>query len=82
MRDFLLANILFLKDALNFVYTPDETGRLIKDKDHAVLCLAEYEFDFESKKESYDAALEDLTNKLTLLYGDIDNQPSSGYGTR
>ena len=67
---------------LNFVYTPDETGRLIQDKDHAVLCLAEYEFDFESKKESYDAALEDLTNKLTLLYGDIDNQPSSGYGTR
>ena len=67
---------------LNFVYTPDETGRLTKDKDHAVLCLAEYEFDFGSKKESYDAALEDLTNKLTLLFGDSDNQPSSGYGTR
>ena len=35
-----------------------------------------------SRQQSYDAALEDLTNKLTLLYGDIDNQPSSGYGTR
>ena len=60
---------------LNFVYTPDETGRLAKDKDHAVLCLAEYEFDFGSKKESYDAALEDLTNNLLFYMGILTISP-------
>lgn len=66
----------------NFVYTPDETGRLSEDKDHAVLCFASYMFDFGGKIEEYNAALEDLTNKLTLLYGDIDSEPSAGYGNR
>ena len=66
----------------NFCYTPDESGLLAKDTDHAVLCFAKYKLDFNSKKDDYDAALEDLTAKLSRLYGDIDSQPSSAYGSR
>lgn len=67
---------------LYFVYTAGEDGLLAKDHDHAALCCAEYELDFRSQKEDFDAALEDLTNKLTMLYGEVDSKPTTGYGTR
>lgn len=66
-----------------FIYTPDEDGSLSDDKASAVLCFAEYDLDFGKDKVSYDAAFEDLTNKLTRLYGDIDSEPTSAaYGTK
>ena len=62
-----------------FVYTPDETGQLSKDKDQAVLCLAEYEIYFGYDEEYFEESLVDLMNKLTLVYGDVDKRPTSEY---
>lgn len=51
---------------LRFVYVPDENGDLVKDKEHTALYFAYYTIEPADRVAAY----EDLTAKLTSLYGD------------
>lgn len=51
-----------------FVYTADETGALAKNAAHSAFYSADYEIDPADPEFAYN----DLTEKLTSLYGDID----------
>ena len=74
---------------LYFVYTRDENGEQIQDKDHAVLASANYSIIFWdgnglTSADAQKNALEDLQNKLTKVYGDIDREFDSDdqYGAK
>lgn len=53
---------------LHFVYLPDENGELAKDEEHTALYHAYYTIEPADRVAAY----EDLTQKLTSLYGDAD----------
>ena len=53
---------------LQFVYVPDENGALVEDKEHTALYHAYYTIEPADRAGAY----EDLTNKLSSLYGGID----------
>ena len=53
---------------LYFIYTPDENGKLIRDKEHTALYYAFYRME----PENPDAVYEDLVAQMTALYGDAD----------
>ena len=70
----------------SFVYPAGEDGFLVREKENASLIEADYYIDIYGAEEQ-DLAFEDLTQKLTRLYGDCDyqsegnsNQHSVWYG--
>ena len=58
-----------------FLYEPDENGMLVRDHEHGRFCAAFYSLKFNDD-ESTAAAWDDLTAKLTRLYGDVDETAS------
>ena len=58
-----------------FIYTPGEEGMLIKDTEHTKLVYAYYKI----KPKDLEAAYDDLTTKLTSLYGDVDETDHSTF---
>lgn len=72
---------------LYFVFDRDEKGDPIRDIDHAVLGYANYSIMFGddngvTAQELLQKALDDLKNKLSRVYGDIDrvNDSDDQYG--
>lgn len=62
---------------LYYLYIPDADGMLIRDAEHLGLYFASYKLDVKDPKAAY----EDLTGKLTGLYGDpASTQHDDGYG--
>lgn len=60
---------------LKFVYLTDDNGILVRDAEHSALITATYTFKVTDKKAVFD----DLTDKLTSLYGEIDESYQDGY---
>lgn len=58
-----------------FVYVPGDDGLLIRDEDHTALIYAYYKIN----PKDLTAAYEDLTAKLTKLYGDVDGTQSDSF---
>lgn len=58
-----------------FTYLPGDDGILIKDNEHTALIYAEYKLEPKDSK----AAFEDLTTKLTSIYGDVDASQEDGF---
>ncbi len=62
------------KIRLWFVYTPDSNGHLTKSENDTALYLAEYQI----KPKDINAVEKDLIEKLSSVYGDVDEQASEG----
>lgn len=59
------------KAGVAFVYVPNEDGTLNRDPDSARFFLGEYTIAIRGEEEKQ-KAVEDLVQKLTRLYGDVD----------
>ncbi len=58
---------------LYYIYTPDKNGKLIKDEAHTAFIYGYYKIE----PKDPDAVFDDLANKLSALYGDIDEEQSN-----
>ena len=56
--------------SLNFAHTADAEGRLVYDEEHTAFCYGAYQI----RCADCDAAFDDLTAKLSSLYGDVGLQ--------
>ena len=76
-RDLKVAGYDVNSMQIYFTYVPDAEGNLVRDTDHTAMIYAYYQLDVKDPV----AAFEDLSGKLSGLYGDVTSTDHyDGYG--